>query len=41
MLEKQNIEVKLAKLNNHGLENNTRREFIETNNQVYRIHMFM
>ncbi|KAL8532214.1 hypothetical protein ACS0TY_008714 [Phlomoides rotata] len=34
MLEKQNIEVKFAKLNNHGLENNTRKEFIETNNQV-------
>ncbi|XP_042017387.1 kinesin-like protein KIN-14E isoform X2 [Salvia splendens] len=34
LLEKQNIEVKLVKLNSQGLENNMRRELVETNNQV-------
>ncbi|KAH6799336.1 kinesin-like calmodulin-binding protein [Perilla frutescens var. frutescens] len=34
LLEKQNIEVKFAKLNSQGLENNTRKEMVETNNQV-------
>ncbi|XP_057809328.1 kinesin-like protein KIN-14E [Salvia miltiorrhiza] len=36
LLEKQNIEVKLAKLNSQGLENNMRKELVETNNQVLR-----
>lgn len=34
LLEKQNIEVKLAKLNSQGLENNMRKELVESNNQV-------
>ncbi|XP_042014112.1 kinesin-like protein KIN-14I [Salvia splendens] len=34
LLEKHNIEVKLVKLNSQGLENNMRRELVETNNQV-------
>lgn len=34
-MEKQNIEVKFAKLNSQGLENNMRKELVETNNQVY------
>ncbi|KAL8038155.1 hypothetical protein ABFX02_11G085900 [Erythranthe guttata] len=36
LLEKQNIEVKFAKLNSQGLENNIRKELVETNNQVLR-----
>lgn len=36
LLEKQNIEMKFAKLNSRGLENNMRKELVETNNQVLR-----
>lgn len=36
LMEKQNIEVKFAKLNSQGLENNMRKELVETNNQVLR-----
>ncbi|KAL2247148.1 kinesin-like protein KIN-14I [Sesamum indicum] len=35
-LEKQSIEVKFAKLNSQGLENNIRKELVETNSQVLR-----
>ncbi|KAL0286920.1 UNVERIFIED_CONTAM: Kinesin-like protein KIN-14I [Sesamum angustifolium] len=35
-LEKQSIEVKFAKLNSQGLENNIRKELAETNSQVLR-----
>ncbi|KAG8373568.1 hypothetical protein BUALT_Bualt11G0038000 [Buddleja alternifolia] len=34
LLEKENIEVRFAKLNSQGLENSIRKEFVETNNQV-------
>ncbi|KAL1566700.1 Kinesin-like protein KIN-14E [Salvia divinorum] len=34
LLEKQNIEAKLAKLNSQGVDNNMRKELLETNNQV-------
>ncbi|KAL0430829.1 UNVERIFIED_CONTAM: Kinesin-like protein KIN-14E [Sesamum radiatum] len=36
ILEKQSIEVKFAKLNSQGLENNIRKELAETNSQVLR-----
>ncbi|KAL2531193.1 Kinesin-like calmodulin-binding protein [Abeliophyllum distichum] len=36
ILEKQSIEVRLAKVSSQGLENNTRKEFTEANNQVLR-----
>ncbi|KAL2483112.1 Kinesin-like calmodulin-binding protein [Forsythia ovata] len=36
ILEKQSIEVRLAKVSSQGLENNTRKELTEANNQVLR-----
>lgn len=36
LLEKESLEVRYAKLNSRGLENNIRKELVEANNQVYR-----